>query len=84
MYSKREQKPSAELRKKATTIVFVVAKKYNVPPVHVTAHVLSRQADKARMEAMRAMIAELGMKRCEVAQAFGRDLRRVRKSVLGV
>ena len=37
---------------------------------------------KARREAMQAICA-LGLNRCQIAAEFGRDLRRVRSSVIG-
>ena len=65
-------------------LVYAAAKKYDIPPVYITAHIRIPAADKARKEVMCTMIVDLKLKRWQVAAAFGRDLRRVRKSVLGV
>ena len=69
---------------KCRVLVYDAAKSYQIPPVWVTAHIRIPAADKARREVMRSMIVELKLKRWQVAAAFNRDLRRVRKSVLGV
>ncbi len=47
-----------------------------------SAHCRTDPVVKARLEAMQAMFAR-GIKRCQIAAAFGRDLRRVRSSVIG-
>ncbi len=65
-------------------LVLEVAKKHNVAPCLITAHVRHEIADEARKEVMRRMIVEFGFRRSRVARIFGRDLRRVRRSVLGV
>jgi hypothetical protein len=75
---------SYSLRRRCTSLVYQVAQKHDVAPVLITAHVKSIAADRARREVMVTMITEFGMRRWQVASAFGRDLRRVRKSVLGV
>lgn len=72
-----------ELAQQCRDVVYSVAKKYDIPPVYVTAHIRSQAADAARYEAMRTMITELHLARWQVAAMFFRDLRRVRKSVLG-
>lgn len=81
---KRSPEITLELRTRATRMVYEEAERFKVPPVDVTAHVCGVSAGKARREVMRRMITELGMARHQVAKAFGRDVRRVRKSVLGV
>lgn len=65
-------------------LIHRTAKKYDVPACLLTAHVRSVAADEARKEVWTVMIGEYGMRRHQVARLFGRDLRRVRKSVIGV
>lgn len=72
-----------ELAEKCRQVVYAAASKYQIPPVYITAHIFSDAANHARREAMRIMIAELHLARWQVAAMFFRDLRRVRKSVLG-
>lgn len=55
---------------------------YDVPPAYVVAHVSSVAANKARKEAQLAMLS-IGLTRAQVALAFQRNLRRVRRSVIG-
>lgn len=50
----------------------------------ITAHVRSELADKVRVEVWRVMIVKLRLRRWQVAALFGRDRRRLRKSVIGV
>lgn len=69
---------------KCYALVHREAEKRGIPAVYITAHVRNPVADKARKSVQRKMIVKLKMKRCQVAAFFGRDLRRVRKSVLGV
>lgn len=65
-------------------LVHDAAKKHDVPPVFITAHYRHPAADLARKEIWRVMLGEMKMKRVEVATIFGRDRRRLRRSVLGV
>lgn len=74
-------RPVAE---KCRELVYATAKKYDLPAVYITAHIRNPIADEARKEVQRTMITDLGLRRYQVAAIFGRDLRRVRKSVLGV
>jgi len=74
--------PSREVRADCFSLLLWKAYKYNVPPAHVTAHIRSVPAVRARRELMLAMLA-MGLTRGQVAMAFGRDLRRVRASVIG-
>lgn len=69
---------------KCVRLIHATAKKYQVPPVFITSHVRSQAADKARKEVWGVMISEYGFRRWQIAKLFGRDLRRVRKSVIGV
>jgi hypothetical protein len=64
-------------------LVYTAAKKHSVPPVSITAHVREPHADLARKEVWQAMILDLGLSRQSAASIFGRDRRRLRKSVLG-
>jgi hypothetical protein len=73
-----------QLAQRIRRLVFATAARYKIPPVYVTAHVRYPLADAARHEVMRTLIATFGLRRWQVAFIFGRDLRRVRKSVLGV
>jgi len=73
-----------ELARRIREMVFAAAKRHDIPPVWITAHVRYPAGDAARREVMRAMILELGMRRWQVAKIFQRDRRRLRKSVLGV
>lgn len=57
--------------------------KWNIPPAHITSHIRANGAPDARRWVMREMVDTLGMKRCQVAWAFGVDLRRVRASEIG-
>lgn len=74
-----------DLRGKCLTMVLETAKKYRVPPAAITAHCVEPpQVNEARREVQRRMLSELGMRRHQIAKAFNRSLRRMRKSVLGV
>lgn len=75
--------PPDSVRRKCRLIVIRWAAYHDVPPGHVTAHLRSISAVRARRDAMREMLRDLGLNRGQVAMAFQRDLRRVRKSVLG-
>jgi hypothetical protein len=65
-------------------LVFQAAERHEVSPVCITAHTRIVRADRARLWVMRQMIVRLRMRRWQVALLFGRDVRRVRKSVIGV
>jgi hypothetical protein len=73
-----------ELAEQCRNLVIFTANKYELPPVYLTAHVRHVVADEARKEVWRVMVGEMGLKRYQVAGMFGRDLRRIRKSVIGV
>ena len=73
-----------ELAEQCRVLVYAAAERHNIPPVHITSHMRSHAADKARKEVMVVMISELRLARWQVAAMFDRDLRRVRKSELGV
>ena len=76
--------PDVETRRKCLALVIATAEKYDIPPCHITAHVRCQTADKARREVWAVMYRDLGIKRRWIAIAFGRSLRRVRRSVIGV
>ena len=82
--NRRAPEMTDEMLRKCRHLVYEAAIDYDVPPVFITAHIRNRKADEARKHVMRQMITELGMARYQVAKIFNRDLRRVRKSVLGV
>jgi hypothetical protein len=72
------------MMEKCRVLVFKAAEFYDVPPVAITAHTRMVAADHARHWVMRTMIRRYGLRRWQVAYLFQRDLRRVRRSVLGV
>lgn len=74
--------PPKQVRKQCTELVIAAAKKYDVPPALIVAHCRMKRVCAARIEVMRQMW-ELGLKRSQIAFAFGRDLRRVRSSIIG-
>ena len=71
------------LKARCREFVFIAAKQYGVPPAYVVAHVRGKAVDEARRWVMCRMLTTLRMKRWQVAMAFGRDVRRIRKSVIG-
>jgi hypothetical protein len=73
-----------ELAVQCRELVFKTAKEYDVPSVYITAHIRLPAADEARKHVWRVMIRDMGMTRQMVADCFGRDRRRLRKSVIGV
>ncbi|MCE5310433.1 MAG: hypothetical protein LLG20_22580 [Acidobacteriales bacterium] len=73
-----------QMAEKCRNLVYSVAKQRKIPPVWITAHVRYPGADEARKEVWRVMIRDFGLCRHQVAEMFGRDLRRVRKTVIGV
>jgi chromosomal replication initiation ATPase DnaA len=74
---------TTELREMCSNVVYAVAAEYRIPPVFVTAHIRTEKAVIARRKVMSIMLTKFGMRRYQVAEAFGRDIRRVRKSVIG-
>lgn len=73
--------PPPEIRALCRQIVIEVSRAMDVPPGYVTSHIRTKRAVKARALVMRLMLA-VGLKRADLAVAFGRDLRRVRCSVV--
>jgi hypothetical protein len=69
---------------KCRNLVFTAANRYQVPPALITAHINEKRANVARAWVMQRMLVRLRMRRYQVAWLFQRDLRRVRRSVLGV
>lgn len=55
---------------------------WNIPQAHITSHIRANGAADARRWLMGQML-ELGLKRGQVAWAFGLNLRRVRRSEIG-
>lgn len=77
--------PSAETRSKCLTILLETAAKHRVAPCLIVAHVVEPPAaNVARIETQARMFTELGLRRRWIAYAFQRDLRRLRRSVIGV
>lgn len=74
--------PSVQLRRRCRELVIEAAARHKVAPGLITAHVRQNAANQARKEVMLQML-EMGLSRADVAAAFGRDLRRVRASVIG-
>lgn len=73
-----------EVADQCRQIVYVIAAKYDIPPVYITSHMRSMAADQARREVMQQLLSQVHLARWQVAAMLGRDLRRVRKSVLHV
>jgi hypothetical protein len=78
----RPQTVSPATKAKCRELVRQAAVKHQIPPAMIVAHCRFRRADLARREVMRRMHQELGLCRRVIAEAFGRDLRRVRASEL--
>ena len=75
---------TADLECRCRLLIYRTAEKYGIAPVLITAHVRSFHADKARKEVWREMIGKFRLRRWQVAHMFGRDVRRLRRSVIGV
>ena len=75
--------PPPATRRLCRNIVIEVAKAFRVPPGHITSHIKTQPVEEARQLVMRLMLA-IGLKRQDLAVAFGRDLRRVRASVVSI
>jgi len=58
------------------------SERWNLPQGHITSHIRANGAAEARRWLMWKML-ELGLKRNQVAWAFGLDLRRVRRREIG-
>lgn len=74
--------PPKQIRRKCLQLVIDAAARHDVPPAYIVAHIASKRVHRARLEVMRGMF-KLGLKRCQIAAAFNRDLRQVRRSVIG-
>jgi hypothetical protein len=73
---------SVATRMKSRRILIEVSRKYDVAPAVVVSHIRTVKANAARKIVQQRMIQEQGLSRAVVAMAFGRDLRRVRASVI--
>jgi hypothetical protein len=73
---------SPAIIRRCRQMVVEAADAYQVPPAYIIAHVPGPDAHKARLEVWRRMFEELGLRRHQIARLFGRDLRRVRASVI--
>lgn len=60
------------------------AKEYGADPMNIVCYSRIPVADKARMAVWKVMVGEWGVKRSHVAKMFKRDVRCLRKSVIGV
>lgn len=77
--------PDLELRLKCREVLIEVAQAHHVAPCLVLAHVVEPpSANVARIEVQRRMFSEFGIRRRWIALMFRRDLRRMRRSVIGV
>lgn len=65
-------------------LVLIKAKHYDVPPLKIVEYARGKIVDQARKDVWRIMIGEWGLRRHQVATMFKRDVRRLRKSVIGV
>lgn len=65
-------------------LVYEKAAEHRIPPVFITSHIRHRVADEVRNSLMVLLLTQYGLARYQVADIFGRDRRRVRRSVLGV
>ena len=65
-------------------LITKTAEKHAIPPVMITAHIRSVVVDQARISVMRVMIRRFHMRRWQIALIMNRDVRRVRRSVLGI
>ena len=74
--------PPKQIRRKCVALVIEAAEKWKVAPALIVAHCRCARVCWARAEVMQAMF-RLGLKRYQIAAAFGRDQRRVRASVIG-
>lgn len=78
-YAKR---PDRDTLEKCKGLLIEASERWNVPQAHITSHIRSGSVPEARRWLMGKML-DLGLKRNQVAWAFGLDLRRVRASVIG-
>ena len=74
--------PSRHIRQLCRLYLVESAARHQIPPAHIVAHIRTAPAVRARREVMLYMLS-LGLTRSQLALAFGRDLRRVRASVIG-
>lgn len=84
MPPKLARKMDHALAEQCRKLVFKTAKKYDVPPAFIVGHIRSVSVDAARYEVWRVMLLNFHMTRTQIAEIFGRDRRRLRRSVLGV
>lgn len=80
--AEQEKLPPLDVRERCREILLEEAKRHEIEPAYIVAHVRYIPANHARKVVQRRMIEELGIKRHVIATMFGRDLRRVRASVL--
>jgi len=78
-YTKR---PDPETLAECKRLLFEASRAWDIPPCHITSHIRTKPAVEARRWLM-AQMFDLGLKRNQVAWAFGLSLRRVRRSEIG-
>lgn len=77
--------PDDFTRRRCIKILLEESRRFNVPDYLITAHTVEPpRANEARKAVQRRMMTELGISRAQIARVFGRSVRRVRRSVLGV
>jgi len=69
---------------KIRVLVYQMAAEHGIPPVFITSHIRYPKAVAVRNSLMILLLTEYGLARYQVAYIFGRNRRRIRKSVLGV
>lgn len=87
----RKSPLTAELADKLRSLVLEEADKAGIPAVFITCHPHvvwnhGKTRDRvlaARLTVWRVLIQDMGVSRRLVAEVFGRDLRRLRRSTLG-
>jgi hypothetical protein len=78
-YTKR---PDPATLKECWRLLEEASNAWGVPMAHITSHIRTGPVANARRWLMTQML-DLGLKRCQIAWAFGRDVRRVRRSEIG-
>jgi hypothetical protein len=82
----REKTPIIDLNTLIRTrdLVLKKSKSYDVHPLKIVGYTRGPLVDQARREIWQIMIGEWGLRRHQVATIFKRDVRRLRKSVIGI
>ena len=69
---------------KTSELILEKAKSHGVSAWQIIEHSRYARIHQARLEVWKVMVGEWGLKRTYVAKMFNRDIRRLRKSVIGV